>query len=96
LVYQFRDQTFLVSARCGDLEAANLSEATAALSHNVSQMEVAMKRRSKQRKRSFPFLRGNVILSEAKDLSLDDASHKIIRVQIASIVRFLAPLGITG
>jgi len=38
LVYQFGDQTFLVSARCGDPEVASLRspEATAALSHNLS------------------------------------------------------------
>jgi len=95
-----------------------------------------MKRRSKQRKRSFPFLRVNerenkprkrglteirgpyysvigrrylknlfetmgahadsLKFAGGSDFSLDAASHKIIRVQIASIVRFLAPLGMTG
>jgi hypothetical protein len=36
-----------------------------------------------------------VILSEAKDLSLDATSRKLLSVISASIVRFLASLGMT-
>ena len=40
-------------------------------------------------------IRARVILSEAKDLSLHAVLHKLVCVTIASIVRFLASLGMT-
>ena len=41
-------------------------------------------------------IKKRVILSEAKDLSLDAALRKLLNVRTASIVRFLAPLGMTN
>jgi hypothetical protein len=41
-------------------------------------------------------IKTRVILSETKDLSLHASLHKLIRVTTASIVRFLAALGMTN